>query len=158
MHEPAPCFNVAFCFSRLPPVITTHEALRCPACTIFNFLYTGWPVQPPKYNEHDTRVRLFANHLARYATCDVSVHPSCLHLGPLSPPLRGGNGVHGRPLACSRPTRHAGASEALRLCPLLSNRPPFKSRAVPPSIRSAPPHPRFQALLRRRSRLQRDPC
>jgi hypothetical protein len=51
---------------------------------------------------------------------------------------------------CCRPT---GAGAALCLCPLHSHRPPFKSRAVPPSVSSAPPHPRFQALLRRRSRL-----
>jgi hypothetical protein len=56
---------------------------------------------------------------------------------------------------CCRPT---GAGGALRLCPLHSHRPPFKSRAVPPSVSSAPPHPRFQALLRRLSRLQGDPC
>jgi len=51
---------------------------------------------------------------------------------------------------CCRPT---GAGAALCLCPLHSHRPPFKSRAVPPSVSSAPPHQRFQALLRRRSRL-----
>ena len=44
-------------------------------------------------------------------------------------------------------------SHRRRLCPLHSHRPPLKSRVVPPSVSSAPPHPRFQALLRRRSRL-----
>ena len=49
-------------------------------------------------------------------------------------------------------------SHRRRLCPLHSHRPPLKSRVVPPSVSSAPPHPRFQALLHRRSRLQGDPC
>ena len=123
----------------------------------FHFFVHRLACSRPPYNKFKTRARLFATLLARNATCDVSVHPSCLHLGPLSPPLRG-NGVHGRPGSVRPGCCPTGAGAAVCLCPLHSHRPPFKSRAVPPSVSSAPPHPRFQALLRRRSRLQGDPC
>ncbi len=88
----------------------------------------------------------FGNHLARNAIMSWSLWVVCTLLVVAM-------------AACQscRPACHA-CCDALRLCQLLSNQPPFKSWALPPLGRSVPPHPRLQGLLRRWSRLQRDPC
>jgi hypothetical protein len=134
-----PSFVTAFCLTRARPDIA-----------------------PASRWQERTIMSLFVHRLARSTTpiyiVQFTCKPVCQPLGTKcnevsqshDPIASDCDGVQCR--ARCRPA-HPVLRDTLRLCQLLQHRPSFKSRAVPQSGRSAPPHCSVQSLLRCQPRL-----